>query len=135
MKYKISVYLVAFSLFWLNGAVAQRSLDLSQMQDVIPGKTAYGRYMENDQKFHMYFGLDRVVTELSDEGSPRKGKWRFKPNGHLCIDWDDSEKQQCLFLVAMDTGSYQVYTVNNHLLSIFNKLVYGRPPELREKSD
>jgi hypothetical protein len=134
MKHKISVYFFVFSLFWLQGVAAQGSLDLSQMQNVIPGKTAYGHDVKNDQKFRMYFGIDHVVTEFPDEGPPRRGKWRFKPNGHLCIDWDNSEKQQCLFLVAMGGGNYQVYNVNNQLLSIFSKLVYGRPPELREHS-
>jgi len=111
-------------------ATAVLALDLSNMQNLIPGQTAYARNPKTGADFKMYFGNDKVVSEIHADGSIRQGDWRFRANGQICVQWHGTDDSQCYFMTAMGGQSYRFYTTNNQLYAIFNKIVYGRPPEL-----
>jgi len=114
-------------------AVSTAALDLSKMQNLIPGRTAFARDPATGENFRMYFGNDKVVSEIHKDGNIRQGEWRFRPNGQVCIQWRGAGEWQCFFMAPMGGQSYRFYTTDNQLYAVFNKIVYGRPPELRNR--
>ena len=128
------ILFIVISLTVLAGGVkAQLPLRYSDMQNLIPGKMAVARDAEDDKRFTLYFGLDRTVTQIDDTRMRQTGKWRLRPNGHLCIQWEVNPESQCFFLIAMGGGTYQLYTTGNQLIAIISRISPGRAPKQEPK--
>jgi len=52
-------------------ATSTTALDLSKMQTLIPGQTAFARDPATGENFKMYFGNDKIVSEIHKDGNIR----------------------------------------------------------------
>ena len=129
------IILILASLAVLRGGVveAQFPLKYSDMQNLIPGKMAVARDVEDNKRFTLYFSLDRTVTQIDDLGVRQTGKWRLRPNGHLCIQWEINPVSQCFFLTPMGGGTFQLYSTGNQLIAIISRISPGRASEQEPK--
>lgn len=98
----LSVVLVCMASF----THADDFLSGDEIKSIYTGKTAKGVHLKKGYSYVAYFSPDGALSQKTDDGNVKQGKWSVDDEGRQCVTWKGSGVTKCFPLVNNNDGSY-----------------------------